>query len=43
MYERFLDPRAEGFNDPERWDEVATLGHTGRRYLSEDELYAAGA
>ena len=41
MYERFLDPRAEGFNDPERWDEVSTLGHTGRRYLSEDELYAA--
>ena len=41
MYERFLDPRAEGFSDPDRWDEVATLGHAGRRYLSEDELYAA--
>ena len=41
VYERFLDPRAEGFNDPDRWDEVATLGHGGRRYLSEDELYAA--
>ena len=40
MYERFLDPRHEGFNDPHRWDEVSTLGHTGRRYLSEDELYA---
>src|SRR3954454_24513725 len=39
VYERFLDPRAEGFKDPERWDEVATLGHTGRKYLSEDELY----
>ena len=41
VYERFLDPRAEGFNDPSRWDEVSTLGHTGRKYLSEDELYAA--
>ena len=41
MYERFLDPRADGFSDPARWDEVSTLGHTGRRYLSEDELYAA--
>ncbi|WP_246633755.1 MobF family relaxase, partial [Pseudonocardia nigra] len=41
LYERFLDPRAEGFTDPKRWEEVPTLGHTGRRYLSEDELYAA--
>ncbi|MGD9528652.1 MAG: MobF family relaxase [Pseudonocardia sp.] len=41
VYERFLDPRAEGFTDPSRWEEVATLGHTGRRYLSEDELYVA--
>jgi hypothetical protein len=40
VYERFLDPRAEGFKNPERWDEVPTLGHVGRRYLSEDELYA---
>src|SRR4051812_22634548 len=39
VYERFLDPREDGFNDPERWDEVFTLGHTGRKYLSEDELY----
>ena len=41
VYERFLDPREEGFNDPSKWDEVFTLGHAGRRYLSEDELYAA--
>lgn len=41
LYERYLDPRAEGFNDKARWDELPTLGHTGRRYLSEDELYAA--
>ena len=40
LYERFLDPRDERFRDPARWDEAATLGHTGRRYLSEDELYA---
>ena len=39
VYERFLDPRAEGFKNPEKWDEVSTLGHTGRKYLSEDELY----
>src|SRR5689334_2296593 len=40
VYERFLDPRAEGFKDSDRWDEVSTLGHASRRYLSEDELYA---
>src|SRR4051794_6429856 len=39
LYERYLDPRQEAFRDPARWDEVPTLGHTGRRYLSEDELY----
>lgn len=39
VYEGFLDPREEGFKDPKRWDEVFTLGHGGRRYLSEDELY----
>ncbi|MDD7922790.1 MobF family relaxase [Actinomycetospora chibensis] len=41
IYERFLDPRHDGFSAPERWDEVPTLGHTGRRYAGEDELYAA--
>lgn len=41
LYERFLDPRHEGFRDESRWGEVPTLGHTGRRYQSEDELYAA--
>jgi len=40
VYERFLDPRADGFADPQRWDEVDTLGHTGRKYMSEDDLYA---
>ncbi len=41
LYERFLDPRDENFADPERWDDAATLGHTGRKYLTEEELYAA--
>ena len=41
VYERFLDPREDGFRDPGRWDEVYTLGHVGRRYLSEEQLYAA--
>jgi len=41
IYERFLDPRADGFTDPSQWDLVSTLGHTGRSYKSEDELYAA--
>ncbi|MEJ2865320.1 MobF family relaxase [Actinomycetospora flava] len=40
VYERFIDPRHEAFSDPARWDEVPTLGHTGRRYATEDELYA---
>ena len=41
LYERYLDPRDEAFRDPGRWDDAATLGHTGRRYLTEDEIYAA--
>ena len=44
VYERFLDPRADGFRDPARWDELgqtSTLGHGGRRYPTEDQLYAA--
>ena len=41
LYERFLDPRDPAFRDPSRWEEAATLGHTGRRYLTEEQLYAA--
>ena len=41
VYEQFLDPRDEAFNDPTRWGEASTLGHTGRKYPTEDELYAA--
>jgi hypothetical protein len=41
VYERFLDPRSEAFSDPERWEEAPTLGHTGRKYLTEQQLYDA--
>ncbi len=43
IYSRFLDPRADGFSDPARWDELAesaTLGHAGRAYKSAEQLYA---
>ncbi|MFP5023512.1 MobF family relaxase [Pseudonocardia phyllosphaerae] len=40
LYERFLDPRDAAFQDPSHWDTAATLGQVGRRYLSEDDLYA---
>ena len=40
LYEGYLDPRDPAFKDPARWDEAATLGHTGRKYQSEDDLYA---
>src|SRR3954470_10900493 len=39
LYDRFIDPRDERFRDPERWDEADVLGHTGRRYATEEELY----
>ncbi len=39
LYERFLDPRDERFRDPEAWDEIATLGHAGRKYPTAQELY----
>ncbi len=41
LYERFLDPREAAFTNPDQWDGAPTLGHTGRAYLSEDEIYAA--
>src|SRR4051794_13483725 len=40
LYERFVDPREEAFRDPARWDEAGTLGHTGRAYKSEEQVYA---
>lgn len=41
LYECFLDPRDEHFRDPSNWGEASTLGHTGRRYQSEQQLYDA--
>ena len=45
LYERFIDPRDEAFRDPVRWDNAVkdgrTLGHTGRKYLTEDQIYEA--
>jgi conjugative relaxase-like TrwC/TraI family protein len=40
LYERFIDPRDEAFRDPVRWDEADTLGHTGRTYKTEAQVYA---
>ncbi len=39
VYEHYLDPRDPNFRDIERWDEVATLGHTGRKYQTVEEIY----
>ncbi|MPY97747.1 MAG: relaxase domain-containing protein [Actinophytocola sp.] len=41
LYEHFIDPRDEAFTDPSNWANASTLGHRGRRYATEDELYAA--
>ncbi|WP_406051324.1 MobF family relaxase [Kribbella sp. NBC_00889] len=40
LYERFIDPRSDAFRDPARWDEAETLGHAGRNYKSEQQVYA---
>lgn len=40
LYEHFVDPRTEAFNNPDQWGSASTLGHRGRAYKSEDELYA---
>jgi conjugative relaxase-like TrwC/TraI family protein len=39
LYEHFLDPRDPNFRDHDRWDEVPTLGHTGRMYATAEDLY----
>ncbi|WP_158307271.1 MobF family relaxase [Kribbella flavida] len=41
LYERFIDPRDEHFRDPAKWDEAQTLGHTGRAYKTQQQLYQA--
>jgi hypothetical protein len=39
VFEHFLDPRHPQFRDEDHWDEVATLGHTGRKYQTLEEIY----
>ena len=39
VFEHYLDPRDPNFRDPERWDEVATLGHTGRKYATAEKIF----
>jgi len=39
LYEHFLDPREPEFREPEKWGECATLGHAGRTYMTEEQLY----
>jgi len=39
LYEAFLDPRDPNFRNPEQWNEVATLGHAGRKYATAEEIY----
>jgi ribosomal protein S18 acetylase RimI-like enzyme len=41
LYEHFVDPRDPGFRDPAAWNDAQTLGHRGRAYVSEDDLYQA--
>jgi conjugative relaxase-like TrwC/TraI family protein len=41
LYEMFIDPRDEHFRDPSNWGQASTLGHTGRRYQTEQQLYDA--
>jgi hypothetical protein len=41
LFEHFVDPRDPGFRDPSAWGEAATLGHRGRAYIGEEELYKA--
>ena len=40
VYEHYLDPRDPNFRNPEKWDQVATMGHTGRKYQTVEEIYA---
>jgi hypothetical protein len=39
LYELFIDPRDPAFKNRSKWAEACTLGHPGRRYASEEELY----
>ena len=42
LYERFLDPRDEASASPRAWADADTLGHAGRRYATDDEMYERG-
>ncbi|HSV65492.1 MAG TPA: MobF family relaxase [Mycobacteriales bacterium] len=37
LYEHFVHPADPGFRDPARWGRADTLGHTGRKYLTEEQ------
>jgi conjugative relaxase-like TrwC/TraI family protein len=39
LFEHFLDPRDPHFREEDHWDEAATLGHTGRKYQTAEEIY----
>ena len=40
LFEHFIDPRDPAFKDKDAWKSASTLGHTGRRYKTADQLYA---
>jgi conjugative relaxase-like TrwC/TraI family protein len=40
LYEHFIDPRDPAFKDKDAWKSASTLGHTGRKYKTADQLYA---
>jgi conjugative relaxase-like TrwC/TraI family protein len=39
VFEHFIDPGDANFRNPEKWNEAARLGHTGRRYATAEEIY----
>lgn len=41
LFEYMLDPRDEHFRDPSNWADASTLGHAGRAYKSQEQLYSA--
>ncbi|MGQ0843481.1 MAG: MobF family relaxase [Sporichthyaceae bacterium] len=41
LFAHFVDPCDPGFRTPTAWPDAATLGHRGRAYIGEEELYRA--
>jgi conjugative relaxase-like TrwC/TraI family protein len=39
VFEHYLDPRDPNFRNPDKWKDVAILGHTGRKYQTAEEIY----